>query len=127
MEFDLRFHTRTLGVLRRWKATLGRMPDEQQQPYEWLMQALRDRLRKYHGRPPEATPDPDGARADYWWWFGDIALVRYWVDESPPAPRGWWDLMARVARLVRPHQLTITVIDWVPGPGRAAAVELPRS
>ena len=120
MIFRLTFQNHVRPELRRWRATLGDTPAEQREWFHTLIGVMTDHLRRHGGRPPDAVLDPEGNGSAYWWWFANLVLIRYRVDESPPRPRGWWDVPAYIARLVRPRRVTVTVVTWAPAPGRPA-------
>jgi hypothetical protein len=54
----------------------------------------------------------------YWWWFGDLILLKYKLEEHPPQPRHWFQLRRVIRRAVAELKVTVTVIDLARSPGR---------
>lgn len=54
-------------------------------------------MRRHNGIPPDAASDSRVPPRFYWLIYGGV-YVEFMVRDSPPAPRGWWDVLRHLAR-----------------------------
>jgi hypothetical protein len=116
----VKFHESARLGVQQWYASLGATRDQRKEARDALLAALREHFRQHAGFPPTAVPDRSRHPPVWVWRFTTNLYLEYVVQEVPPPPRGWWDVIHWARRLARrpTRVVTITAVADSPPPRR---------
>ena len=116
MRVEVKFNTTVRPALLRWKATLGSNARQRSERYAVYLEARMDAFRQSGGRPPAAIADDSKSPVVWIWKYTNDLYVQFVVRDSPSLPRGWWDVIRHVRRVIQPSTREVTVVALTQSP-----------
>jgi len=110
MRVIVKFSATVRPALLRWKATLGANARQRSERYAVYLEAMLDAFRQSDGIPPAAIADNSKTPVVWIWKYTNDFYVQFVVRDSTLPPRGWWDVIRHVRRLIRPPIREVTVV-----------------